>query len=147
LHGLTEVYPGTYGGVIAPPATADGIAYVATLNSPTKLEPDKPSYFGSELGTHDGEVVAVDAADGHVVWDTPVPGDPLGGATVVNDLVFTALLDGTVVALRRDDGKIVWKHKTDGGINGWLSAVDNTLYVPVGQSDPPSIVALRLPSS
>jgi outer membrane protein assembly factor BamB len=147
LHGLTEVYPGTYGGVIAPPATADGIAYVATLNSPTKLEPDKPSYFGSELGTHDGEVVAVDAADGHVVWDTPVPGDPLGGAAVVNDLVFTALLDGTVVALQRDNGKIVWKHKTDGGINGWLSAVDDTLYVPVGQSNPPAIVALRLASS
>ena len=41
-----------------------------------------------------------DARTGKVVWDTKVPGDPLGGATVVNDLVFTALLDGTVVALR-----------------------------------------------
>ena len=77
----------------------------------------------------------IDARDGHVVWDTTVPGDPLGGATVVNDLVFTALLDGTVVALDRADGKIVWKHKADGGINGWMAAVDDTLYVPVGQSD------------
>ena len=141
------MFPGTYGGILTPPATADGIAYVATLNAVTKLEPDVPSYFGSELGTGDGEVVAIDARDGHVVWDTTVPGDPLGGATVVNDLVFTALLDGTVVALDRADGKIVWKHKADGGINGWMAAVDDTLYVPVGQSDPPAILALRLPSS
>jgi glucose dehydrogenase len=147
LKGPTEVYPGTYGGIETPPATADGIAYVATLNSPTKLEPDKPSYFGSQLGTGNGEVVAINAANGHVVWDTTVPGDPLGGATVVNDLVFTALLDGTILALRRDTGAIVWRHKADGGINGWLSATADTLYVPVGQSNPPQILALRLPAS
>ena len=107
--------------------------YVATVNAPTTLPPDKPSYFGSELGTDDGEVVAIDAANGKVVWDTKVPGDPLGGATVVNDLVFTALLDGTVVALDRATGKIVWKHKAGGGINGWMAAVGDTLYVPVGE--------------
>ena len=39
--------------------------------------------------------------DRQVRWDTDVPGDPLGGVTVVNDLVFTALLDGKVVALDR----------------------------------------------
>jgi glucose dehydrogenase len=144
LHGPTEVYPGTYGGVETPPATADGVAYIPTLNSPTKLEPNKTSYFGSQLGTGNGEVVAIDAANGRVVWDTVVPGDPLGGATVVNDLVFTALLDGTIVGLRRDTGSIVWKYKADGGINGWLSATADTLYVPVGQSSPPQILALRL---
>jgi outer membrane protein assembly factor BamB len=145
LSGPTLVYPGTYGGIETPPATADGVAYVATLNSPTKLEPDKPSYFGSQLGTGDGEVVAINAANGRVVWDTTVPGDPLGGATVVNDLVFTALLDGTILALRRDTGRIVWRDKADGGISGWLSATTDTLYVPVGQSRPPQILALRLP--
>ena len=144
LPGPTEVYPGTYGGVLTPPATADGIVYVATNNAPTKLPPDKPSYFGGDLGTHDGEVVAINATDGKVVWDTKVPGDPLGGATVVNDLVFTALLDGTVVALNRDTGKIVWKYKTAGGINGWMSVVGDSIYIPVGQANPPQILALRL---
>jgi glucose dehydrogenase len=146
LPGPTEVYPGTYGGVLTPPATAEGIVYVATNNAPTKLPPDQPSYFGGEMGTHDGEVVAINAADGSVVWDTKVPGDPLGGATVVNDLVFTALLDGTVVALERDSGKIVWKYKTAGGINGWMSVVGDSIFIPVGQADPPQILALRLPS-
>jgi glucose dehydrogenase len=144
LPGPTEVYPGTYGGVLTPPATANGVVYVATVNAPTKLPPDQPSYFGGEMGTHDGEVVAIDAANGKVVWDAKVPGDPLGGATVVNDLVFTALLDGTVVALQRDTGKIVWKYDTGGGINGWLSVVGDSIYVPVGQHNPPELVALRL---
>ena len=147
LPGPTEVYPGTYGGVLTPPAYADGVVFVPTINAPTKLPPDQPSYFGGELGTHDGEVVAIDAEAGQVLWDTKVPGDPLGGATVVNDLVLTALLDGTVVAMRRGTGKIIWQYKTPGGINGWLAATGDTLYVPVGQANPPQLVALRLPAS
>jgi outer membrane protein assembly factor BamB len=145
LSGPTEVFPGTYGGVLTPPATANGVVYVATINAPTKLPPNQTSYFGGELGTHDGEVVAIDAATGRVVWDTKVPGDPLGGATVVNDLVFTALLSGTVVALQRTTGNIVWQYKAPGGINGWMAAAGNSLYIPVGQADPPEVVALRLP--
>ena len=50
LTGPTEVYPGTYGGVLTPPATADGVVYVATVNAPTTLPPDKPSYFGESTG-------------------------------------------------------------------------------------------------
>jgi outer membrane protein assembly factor BamB len=147
LPGPTDVYPGTYGGVLTPPATADGVVYVATVNAPTKLPPNQPSYFGGQLGTHDGEVVAIDATNGNVVWDTKVPGDPLGGATVVNDLVLTALLDGTVVALERSTGKIVWQYKTAGGINGWPSVAGSTVYVPVGQAKPPQLLALRIRAS
>jgi len=35
LSGPTPVLPGTYGGVISPPAAAGGAVYVATLNAPT----------------------------------------------------------------------------------------------------------------
>ncbi len=143
LHGPTAIWPGTYGGVLTPPATADGTVYAATLNAPSTLPPDQPSYFGGTLGTADGEVVAIDAASGQVRWDTKVPGDPLGAATVVNDLVFTALADGTVVALRRSDGRIVWKYKTGGQINGSLTAVGDTIYVPVNGTNG-YVLALRL---
>ncbi len=146
LQGPTTVSPGTYGGVETPPATAAGIVYVATLNAPSTLQPDKTAYFGGQLGTHPGEVVAVDARRGKIVWDTKVPGDPLGGTTLVNNLVFTALLDGTVIGLRRDTGKIVWQHKAGGGINGWLTPVGDTIYIPVGQTKTPQLLALRLPS-
>jgi outer membrane protein assembly factor BamB len=145
LSGPTEIWPGTFGGVITPPATADGIVYVVTLNAPSTLPPDATAYFGGELGTADGEVVAIDAADGSVLWTTTVPGDPLGAATVVNDLVFTALLDGEIVALDRDTGEILWLEQAPGGINGWMSAAGDLLVVPVGMANPPRLVAYGLP--
>jgi glucose dehydrogenase len=147
LAGPTVVYPGTYGGVLTPPATADGVVYAAVVNAPATLRPDETAYFGADLGTGDGEVVAVDAADGTVLWSTPVPGDPLGGATVVGDLVLTVLLDGTLVALRRDSGEIVETSAGDGGVNGWMAVVDDVLVIPVGMSDPPSLVALTVPTT
>jgi polyvinyl alcohol dehydrogenase (cytochrome) len=145
LHGSTVVYPGTYGGIETPPATADGVVYVATLNAPSTLKPDEVAYVGSDLGTAPGDVVAIDAATGKVQWSQEVPGDPLGGATVVNDLVLTATLQGKVVALARNDGHIVWTYDAPGGINGWLSAVGDTLYIPVGNAKPSQLIALRLP--
>ena len=73
-----------------------------------------------------------------------MPGDPLGGTAVVGDLVVTALLDGTLVALDRADGREVWTMAPGGGINGWLAALDDRLIVPVGNGDPPSLVAVGL---
>jgi glucose dehydrogenase len=145
LLGPTEVAPGTFGGVITPPATTDGIVYVATVNAPTTLSPDETAYFATEMGQQDGQVVALDATTGEVVWDTKVPGDPLGAATVVNDLVLTALLDGTLVALDRATGTIVWRTEAPGGINGWMAVAGDLVVVPVGNGSPPSLVAYELP--
>jgi outer membrane protein assembly factor BamB len=144
LPGPTEVAPGTFGGVITPPATADGVVFVPTVNAPATLEPDETAYFATEMGQQDGQVVALDATTGEIVWDTKVPGDPLGAATVVNDLVLAALLDGTLVALDRSTGTIVWQMETPGGINGWMAVAGDLLVVPVGNGSPPSLVAYQL---
>jgi glucose dehydrogenase len=144
LDGPTKVLPGTFGGVLTPPATAGGTAYVAVINAPSTLQPDKPSYIGSDLGLADGDVVAVDAATGKVRWSTKVPGDPLGGATVVNDLVFTALLGGQLVALDRSTGRIVRTIDLPGGVNGWMAVAGDELIVPVSNATPAQVVALRL---
>lgn len=141
LAGPTSVLPGTYGGVLTPPATADGIVYVASVNAATTLSPAETAYFGSELGTDDGVVTAIEAEHGRVRWKTRVPGDPLGGAIVVNDLVLTALLDGRIVALDRASGRILRTIDTGGGINGWMSAAGDQLIVPVGTTSPPRLVA------
>lgn len=145
LDGPTTVAPGTYGGVLTPPSTADGVVYLATVDAPTELRPDETAYFGAPLGSHDGEVTAVDAGTGEVRWRTDVPGDPLGGTTVVNDLVLTATLQGTIVALDRASGEIRWRHDAVGGINGWMAVAGDTLYVPVSNASPPALVALALP--
>lgn len=144
LTGPTEVYPGTYGGVISPPASAEGMVYVATVNAPSILAPDATAYVPSSIGVADGEVVAIDATSGAVRWTTAVPGDPMGGATVVNDLVLTALLDGTIVAIDRDTGTTVWRTTAPGGINGWMAVAGDLLVVPVGNAKPPRLVAYRV---
>lgn len=145
LTGPTAILPGTFGGVETPPASADGVVYVATLNAPTTLAPDKPSYIGSEFGKQDGDMVAIDAATGRVLWDTKTPGDPFGAATVVNDLVLTTTYKGTIVAYDRKTGAVVWTHQLPGQVNGWMAIAGDLLLVPVGSSNPPQLVALRLP--
>jgi len=145
LTGPTEVMPGTYGGVLTPPATADGVVYVATLNAPATLEPDTTAYFGGSIGTRDGEVVAIDATTGKHRWATSVPGDPMGGATVVNDLVITGTYQGQVVALDRATGKVVTTIDVGNGIAGWPAAVGDLLLVPTGTvGRPGTLVADRV---
>lgn len=144
LDGPTDVLPGTFGGVITPPAVAEGVVYVAVVNAPTTLEPDVEALWGSRLGTYPGQVVAIDAADGEVLWDRQIDGDPLGGVLVVNDLVFTGTYRGRIYALDRRTGEIVWQFDAPGGINGSPAAVGDMVVWPVGMADPPSLVAFRL---
>lgn len=147
LTGATIVAPGTYGGVLTPPATADGVVYLPVVNSPVTLRPDETAYFGADVTKGEGEIDAVDARTGAVKWTRTLPGNPLGGATVVNDLVFTALVDGTVLALDRDNGKVVWQYDAGGGVNGWMSVAGDTIVIPVGNGKPPAVLALSLPGS
>jgi glucose dehydrogenase/mono/diheme cytochrome c family protein len=146
IDGPTTVYPGSLGGVQTPIASADGTVYATVMNAPTVYGgPEETSYgFTVKLGTADSQLVALDAATGAIRWSTTLPGDALGGATVVNDLVFTSAFDGTILALRRGDGAIVWRHKAPGGINGWPAVAGDELVVPVGMADPPQLLAFRL---
>jgi outer membrane protein assembly factor BamB len=144
LSGPTLVAPGTFGGVITPPATAGGVVYVAAIDAPVTLEPNTTAYFGAKPGQFDGSVVAVDATSGAVKWSTKVPGDPFGGVVVVNDLVLTATLQGTLVALDRAGGDIVWQETLPGGVNGWMTVAGDMLLVPVGNAKPAQVMAFRL---
>ncbi len=142
LTGPTSVLPGTYGGVLTPPASADGVVYAAALNAPSTLEPDQTAYFGGKVGTMDGDVVSMSARTGKILWDTKVPGDPTGGVTIVNNLVLTATYQGEVLALNRATGALVWRYRAGGVINGWMSIVGNAIFVPVGS--PARLMVLTL---
>jgi glucose dehydrogenase len=144
LTGATDLLPGTFGGVLTPPAAEGGVVYVAVLNAPSTLFPDRPAYFASNIGTMPGDVVAIDAGTGRILWDVEVDGDPLGGATVVNDLVLTATLQGTILALDRATGAEVWRHAAPGGINGWPAVAGDTIVWPIGLSSPAELLALRV---
>ncbi len=142
LTGPTTILPGTYGGVLTPPASSDGTVYAAALNAPSTLEPDQTAYFGGKIGTMDGDIVAMSARTGKILWDTKVPGDPTGGVTIVNNLVLTATYQGKVLALNRSNGAVVWSYNGPGVVNGWMSVVGNGIYLPVGS--PAQLVALKL---
>jgi outer membrane protein assembly factor BamB len=144
LTSATRVLPGSFGGVLTPPALAEGVVYVAMLNAPTMYSADQTAYFGSQIGTMNGDLVAIDVATGTVLWDTSIEGDPTGGATVINDLVITATFQGNVIAYRRENGKEVWRWKAPGGVNSWPSVSGDTLVIPVGTANPAVVVALRL---
>jgi outer membrane protein assembly factor BamB len=144
LDGPTLVAPGSFGGVITPPATADGVVYAAVIDAPVTYVPDETAYFGATPGQADGQMAAVDAATGRLLWQTDVPGDPFGAATVINDVVLTATLQGTLVALDRENGEVVWQQQLPGGTNGWMSVAGDLLVVPIGIGDPTQVVAFRL---
>ena len=145
FEGEIEVLPGNAGGVVTPMAVADGMVYVSVVNAPTRYKPDVPEGVGTSLGVHPSQLVAIDAATGDIVWDTDLPGDSFGGATVVNDLVFTSVITGVILALDRETGEIVWGHQASGGINGWPAVAGDTILIPVGFGDPGFLLALRLP--
>jgi outer membrane protein assembly factor BamB len=144
LAGATKIYPGTYGGVLTPPATADGTVYLPVINSPVTLQPNETAYFGAEMGVEPGSVVAVDAATGKVRWSRTVPGDPLGGITVLHDLLLVPLLDGTLLGLDRATGKTVWRGKLPGGTNGQPAVSGDLVVFPLGNAQPPRLVAYRV---
>ncbi|HRW37537.1 MAG: PQQ-binding-like beta-propeller repeat protein [Acidimicrobiales bacterium] len=146
IDGPTLVYPGSLGGVQTPIAIADGTIYACVMNAPTQYEgPEETSYgFTVQLGTADSQLVAIDAATGDIEWDVSLDGDAFGGATVSGDLVFTSTFGGTILAIDRASGETVWSYDAPGGINGWPAVAGDELFVPVGTSDPPQLLAFRL---
>jgi glucose dehydrogenase len=145
LNGPTAVLPGLFGGVLTPPAVADGVVYVSVLNAPSTHKPNAEDFFGgAALGVMPGQVVAVSADTGRVLWDTTIDGDPLGATLVMGDLVLTATFRGQIIALDRRTGKVVRVITAAGGINGWPAATDDTIVWPVSMSRPATLVAYRV---
>ena len=67
-----------------------------------------------------------------------------GGATVVNDPVFTATFDRTIYAFDRGTENEKWRYQASGGINAWPAVAGNTIIFPIGQRNPPQLIAFRI---
>jgi len=144
--GLTmEVYPGIFGGVETALAYADGVVYVPVVNLSaffTNSSVDQKT--ASDVTRSSGELVAIDAATGIVLWDHQLPKANFGSATVVNDLVFTSTVDGKVYALDRTTGAEVWTWQAPAGINGAPAVAGDMIVLPAGVGANPVLVALKL---
>ncbi|HWV35932.1 MAG TPA: PQQ-binding-like beta-propeller repeat protein [Thermomicrobiales bacterium] len=127
-----EVFPGTLGGVETSIAYADGTVFapvynMASVYSGTKLDPTS-----IDITKATGQLVALDATTGEILWDVAQPTGTLAAATVVNDLVLTGGLDGVVRAYKVDDGTQVWTYQATAGLNAPFAISGDYLYIPAG---------------
>jgi hypothetical protein len=143
-NGTTRIYPGVLGGVETPMAYNNGVLYVPVVNLFTDWTATSLNTSTIDFNNGTGELVALDAATGKILWLKLFDSLTLGGATVINDLVFTAEYDGTIHAFKADSGEEVFVYKAPAGINGWPAVANDTIVWPAGDGDEPTLVALRL---
>ena len=127
-----EVFPGTLGGVETPMAYAQGMVILPVYNMASKYNSTSISADGIDITKTTGNLVALDAVTGSVLWDVELPSGLLAGATVVNDLVFTGALDGVVRGFTLSDGKQVFSFQAPAGLNAPFAVSGDYLYVPAG---------------
>lgn len=147
-----EVLPGTLGGVETPLAYADGVVFAPVFNMASRYSASELDPSSTDISKATGQLVALDAASGEILWDVSQPTGTLAGATVVNDLVFTGGLDGVIHAYSVDDGSEVWNYQTTAGLNAPLAVAGDWLFVPAAAafipsedtSDPPPDPAFQL---
>lgn len=147
FEGPLDVLPGGVGGVTAPVGVADGVIYTSVINAPILYEgpEQKATGFATRFGEFDSQFYAIDAATGEILWEVDLPGDSIGGATVVNDLVFTTMLEpGVIMALDRETGEQVWSMDLPGQVDGWPAILDDQILLPVGGYNAGSVIAIKL---
>jgi outer membrane protein assembly factor BamB/plastocyanin len=153
-----EVWPAAIGGVETPMAFADGKIICAVINlatwwTSTGFDPDHPF----DLASATGVLVALNAADGSTAWETEIPTMPLAGATVTNDVVFSAGLDGLIRGYSLADGLEVFRYQAPAGVNTSPAVSGDTMYwaagaflIPssdnpnIGTTPAPQVIALKL---
>lgn len=142
--GTTNVSPGPLGGVETLMAYSDGIVYVPVVDMTVKYTPGALDIKSFNLGTGKGELVALDAATGKMLWSKKFDSLDVGAATVVNDLVFTSTYNGKIYAFNKKTGEQVWTFQANGGINGWPAVSGDMILFPVGQGKNPLLLAFKI---
>lgn len=127
-----EVLPGTLGGVETPLASAEGVVYAPIFNMSTFYNGGSLDPTSIDIAAATGQLVALDAATGEILWDVAQPTGTLAGALVANDVVFTGGLDGVVRGYATADGTQVFTYQTASGLNAPLAASGDFLFVPAG---------------
>jgi plastocyanin len=144
ISGPTSVLPGVLGGVETPMAYSDGMLYLAVLNLATTYTPTGLDFSTLNISRGDGELVAINTQYGHIAWQKEFKSINVGGATVVNDVVFTATFDGTIYAYNKYTGEQLFTYKAPAGINAWPAVSGDTIIWPCGVGAQRALLALRL---
>lgn len=65
------------------------------------------------IGTENGEVLAIDQADGSIVWRTKVPSEVLAAPAIDSGFVVVNTVAGILVGLNADTGELIWENESD----------------------------------
>jgi glucose dehydrogenase len=140
--------PGVFGGVESPLAYKDGVVYAIAWNVPTTWHASGFDYQNMGLDKATSNVVAIDAATGQIIWDTPVPTGIAGAApTIANDLLFTGGLDGIVRVYNIADGTLAWSWQAPAGINAPYAIAGDLVLIPAGTFVMPSSDTVNPPET
>ena len=90
------------------------------------------------VGSYDGDLIALEADSGAIVWAKQLTGGRIvGGPAVAGDLLIVPSSDRTVYAVRRESGQNVWSFQSDRAlwatplVEGelvFLAGLDHTMY-------------------
>jgi outer membrane protein assembly factor BamB/lysophospholipase L1-like esterase len=116
------------GGIMVTAAVHDGVVYV---NS-NRWRAFAFVSGGGHSPLDTSSTFALDARDGTVLWETPMPAPMFGALTFANGVVYHATIDGTVHALSATDGTELWSDKPGGDMAGGLSVVGGVVYAGRG---------------
>jgi alcohol dehydrogenase (cytochrome c) len=143
-NGVIQVIPGFFGGVETPMAYGDGILCVPVVNFASNFTATgvDPSSYDFSTGT--GELVALDASSGKILWDKEYPSMNLGGATIARDVVLTATSDGTIYAYLLGTGEELIRLSAPSGINGWPAVGKDSIIWPAGATRNPQLISLKI---
>jgi outer membrane protein assembly factor BamB len=146
LRTPEKVEPGPLGGVETQLAVSGGTIYAPIVDLPVTYQSQSKTKLNIAGGS--GELVALDAASGSILWDTKFKTPVYGAATVSHDLVFTTTFDGTVWALDRTNGSVVWKAKLPAGTNAPLAIAGDYLVTaasfPLAAGQQAQVIAYTL---
>jgi outer membrane protein assembly factor BamB len=144
--GKITVLPGILGGVETPMAFADNVVYVQANNLGTDYT-DGLTFTLHPFTENTSDLAAIDVNTGHVLWNVPLPSGGYGGATVVNDLVFTGTYDGMLYAFKRDTGQKVWSYQSPAAVNAWPAVAGDMIVWPIAGAGIPSVLGFKLGST
>ena len=130
LKGTITVEPGPLGGVESQLASNGKTVFAAVNNLAVKYNGKaivgSINFFG---GT--GDLVAINQANGKILWDHKFKHSAFGAVALTNNVAFTTTFDGTLWALNQSNGKVLW-HKQ---LSAWTNTpvtIDGNMVITGG---------------
>lgn len=147
-----KVYTMDTTAVVSAVSTSGALLWQADVSSPSDSSQVSGGGLAAEGGlvfatTGYGEVIALQASSGKVVWRQKVDAPVQGAPAVANGVVYASGRDGAAWAIEAATGKVVWQVVGTPGKTGYLGAAaptvaDRSVIFPSGAGDLMSVLKI-----